>query len=141
MTIAPGMNQVSSRRVMLAQPGSSWDQQWLADVDAAFAPVGLVACRVYGRDQAAQCVQQGGLAAAVFWTERQWSDGLTLIRIVRSISRDLPCWLVGDDASRWALQEAFALRVTSVLARRVGPDELTSMLQRRLDRADENIGN
>ena len=141
MTVAARKDQTPNRRVMLARPGSSWDRQWLADVDAAFGSAGLVACRAYGGDETAQCVQSGGLAAAVFWTERQWGEGLTLIRIVRSISSDLPCWLVGDDASRWALQEAFALRVTSVLARCVEPGELTSMLQRRLDRAAENLGN
>lgn len=141
MSLDSGNSLGSHRRVMLAQQGLGWDRQWLADVDAAFAPVGLVACRTHGRDETAQCVQQGGLAAAVFWTEREWGDGLTLVRIVRSISLDLPCWLIGDDVSGWALQQAFALRVTSVLARRVEPVELTSMLQRRLDRASDVLVN
>lgn len=141
MTAGPRLGQPSGRRVMLASAGIGWDRQWLSDIDAAFAPKGLVACRVQGGDQALQCVQQGGLAAAVFWTERRWGDGLTLLRIVRSIDGQLPCWLVGDDASRWALQEALSLRVTSILARRVGPDELTELLQRRIARADENLGN
>jgi len=141
MTLAPENSGICHRRVMLARPGSSWDRQWLEDVDAAFGSAGLVACRAHGRDETALCVQTGGLAAAVLWTERQWGEGLSLIRIVRSINHDLPCWIVGDDASHWALQEAFSLRVTSVLTHRVGPGELTSTLQRRLDRAAENLGN
>lgn len=141
MTAGPRLGQLAGRRVMLASAGVGWDRQWLADVDASFAPAGMVACRVQGGEEALQCVQRGGLSAAVFWTERRWGDGLTLLRIVRSIDVDLPCWLVGDDASRWALQEALSLRVTSILARRVGPDELTELLQRRIARTDESSGN
>lgn len=140
MTLLPGLGNSSERRVMLATAGVSWDRRWLADVDAAFAPTGMVACRVQGGEEAVQCVKQGGLAAAVFWTERRWGDGLTLVRIVRSIDDELPCWLVGDDASRWALQEALSLRVTSVLARRIEVDQLTLMLQKRLLRGEENPG-
>lgn len=141
MTIRPGIDILGFRKVMLAQPGLGWDQQWLADIDAAFAPVGLVACRANTGDEAARFVEQGGLSAAVLWAAQQWNDGLNLVRIIRGIDRDLPCWLIGDGASRWALQEALALRVTSVLAHGVDAGELTIVLQRRLIRAAENIGN
>ncbi len=113
----------------------------MEEIDAAFAPLGLLACRVHTRLEAVQRVEGGGLSGAVLVTDDRSIDGLSLLRIIRSIDLELPCWLVADDADRRTLQEAFALRVTSVLTHRIGAGALTSALRRRLVGEPELNGN
>ncbi len=127
-----GGDVIGCRRVLLAHQQWPLDRRWYADIDEAFAPAGLLACRVHNGVEVVRRVEQGGLAGAVLVSDERCIDGLSLLRIIRSIDAVLPCWLVAEGPSRWTLQEALALRVASVIAPTVGADELTLALRKRL---------
>jgi hypothetical protein len=123
---------VAFRRVLLAHQQWPLDRRWYADIDEAFAPAGLLACRVHNRVEAVQRIEQGGLSGAVLVSDERCIEGLSLLRIIRSIDAELPCWLVAEGPSRWTLQEALALKVASVIAPSIGAMELTVALRKRL---------
>lgn len=127
-----GGEVVGFRRVMLAHQQWPLDRRWYADIDEAFAPAGLLACRVHDRLAAVRQVEAGGLAGAVLVSDEHCIDGLSILRIIRSIDAELPCWLVAEGPTRWTLQEALALRVASVITPTIGADELTLALCKRL---------
>jgi hypothetical protein len=129
---ATGKEVIGCRRVLLAHQAWPRDRRWYGDIDEAFAPVGLLACRAHTGGEAVRCVEQGGLAGAVLVSDERHIDGLSILRIIRSIDDRLPCWLVADGLTRWTLQEALALRVASVIVASVAPDELAVTLRKRL---------
>ncbi len=105
---------------------------WLDEVETFLRPSGLRVCRVHTRAEAICRVERGGLAAAVVIGDGRHIDGLSLLRVIRSIDVDLPCWLVTDDPRRATLEAALSLRVMSVFAHPVEVGDLTSALERLL---------
>ena len=118
---------------MLLAYGRYGDEaEYLRRADELFRSSGLVACRVHTGPDTIRRVERGGLAAAVVCGDRGQIDGLSLLRIIRSIDEELPCWLVIRDATRQTLEAALALRVTSVLTHPVEVGELILALRRVL---------
>ena len=77
-------------------------------------------------------VERGGWGGAVVIAGGRQSEGLSVLRAIRSIDRDLPCWLVTDDARRATLEAALALRVMSVFTHPVRVQDLTLALTKLL---------
>lgn len=112
---------------------------WLGDVDLALRSSGFVSCRAHSGPDTIKRVEQGGLAGAILIADQTRIHGLSLLRIIRSIDLELPCWLVTPEASRQVLEAALALHVTSVITYPVEVNELTLGLRKHL--MDTNFGN
>ena len=134
MTLAPSF--VPKRRILFAFGEQVVGSRWLGHIDAAFEPTGLIVCPARTGPETIRCVEEGGLSAAVVVEDQRAIDGLSLLRIIRSIDRVLPCWLLTEDTRRTTLETALALQVTSVLTSSIGPGELAATLCRRLLTAD-----
>ena len=81
-------------------------------------------CRAHTGPDTILRVEQGGLGAAVICADHARIDGLSVLRIIRSIDMELPCWLVTKDTTRQTLQTALSLRVTSVVTH---PDRVSAL--------------
>jgi CheY-like chemotaxis protein len=134
MTISPCL--LTKRRILFAFGEQGLGPRWLGDVGAAFEPTGLVVCPARTGPDTIRCVEEGGLSAAVVVEDQRSIDGLSLLRIIRSIDNALPCWLLTQDVRRTTLEAALALRVTSVLTSTIEPGQLAATLFRRLAGVD-----
>jgi len=130
-----GMN----RRILFARAQDALAPFWFNELDQSLTPSGFQVCRVHDGTETIRRVERGGLAAAVLWEDEQIIDALSLLRIIRSITLTLPCWVVTDDASRHTMQTALGLRAAGVLSRPVGASDLGLALRKRLmDQAESN---
>lgn len=134
MTNLVRCDSVPAREVLVARGRGGGVWQWYDDIEARFQPVGLSVVRVHTSPDAVRRVEQGGLAGAVLVTDGRRIDGLSLLRIIRSIDAQLPCWLVTSDTTRYTLQAALALRATSVIHDSTGARELSLALRNALIR-------
>lgn len=103
---------------------------WVRDVGQVLRPAGMTLTCVASRGGSLDRVRLGGLAAAVVVAERRAYDGLSLLRTIRSISVELPCWLVTEAPSRVTLQTAMGLRGVGVVSSPVDADALAAALRR-----------
>lgn len=113
---------------------TSDEPHWLRAVGKALSSAGLCVLRAQFGDETIRRVEGGGLAAAVVVADQVRSDGISLLRIIRSIDVRLPCWLVVPRTTRQVLEAALALQVTSVMTHPVEVDELALGLTRVLGR-------
>lgn len=120
------------RDVLISHRLQGGGLRWLNEVDTGLRPTGLRVCRVHTRAETICRVEHGGLAGAVVIADGRQIEGLSLLRTIRSIDRDLPCWLVTDDTRRATLEAALALRVMSVFTHPVRVEDLTLALTRLL---------
>ncbi|MBI1826493.1 MAG: hypothetical protein HY287_08180 [Planctomycetes bacterium] len=134
MTLSPTERATTRRRLLFAYGRLVIAPQWYDDLDAHFRPVGLEVCRTRSGSDAIDRIEQGGLAGAVLVADDHEIQGLSLVRIIRSIDAVLPCWLVTDAASRATLEAALALRVASVITRPSGPEDIRLPVDRVLHR-------
>jgi CheY-like chemotaxis protein len=130
---------IPKRRILFAFGEHVVGPRWMGDIDAAFEPTGLVICPAHSGPETIRRIEEGGLSAAVVLEDQRSIDGLSLLRIIRSIDRVLPCWLLTGDTRRATLETALALHVTSVLTSSIGPGELAATLCRRLLCADGEL--
>jgi CheY-like chemotaxis protein len=137
VTLTPSF--VPKRRILFAFGEQVVGPRWLGNIDAAFEPTGLVICPAHSGPETIRRIEEGGLSAAVVVEDQRSIDGLSLLRIIRSIDRVLPCWLLTEDTRRTTLETALALHVTSVLTSSIGPGELAATLCRRLLIADGEL--
>jgi len=110
---------------------------WLGELSGFLAPAGVVFTRVHTGADAVLRVEQGGLAGAMVIADPVQIDGLSLLRLIRSVDGTLPCWLVIEHTTRRTLQVALSLGVVSVIAQPVRVDELTFAMKRVLIHAGE----
>ena len=110
------LNDARPRAVLIAHDPSAEGLEWIDEVRSVLEPDGLLVRRTHSAEDTARCVERGGLAAAVLVAGGGRMNGLSVLRIVRSIDVVLPCWLVALRTDRSTLQAALALRVTSVIA-------------------------
>ena len=130
MTITPGI--IPKRRILFAFGEQVVGPRWIGDVGAAFEPTGLVVCPARSGPETIRRIEEGGLSAAVVVEDQRAIDGLSLLRIIRSIDHALPCWLLTQDVRRTTLEAALALHVTSVLTSSIEPGQLAATLCQRL---------
>lgn len=132
MTSNPTIQDIPRRRVLLAYEQSGAGARWLGGVEPWLAPVGIDVCRAHTPPDTIRRIERGGLSAAVLCTDGSGFDGLSLMRIIRSIDGRLPCWLVLPDTSRQMLEEALMLKVSSVFTLAVPAQQLTLAMRRVL---------
>lgn len=130
MEIAPQAYLTDRPQVLFAYEPAGRDLDWVCGVDRTLTTRGCRVWRAHSGEETIRRVEQGRLSAAVLTAHRQSIDVLSLLRIIRSIDVDLPCWLVMEDANRWALETALSLRATGVIGYPVDGPELSLALAR-----------
>lgn len=105
---------------------------WFGEVREVLRPLGLAFFRAYSGAEAIWRVERQGLAAAVLVADRTQIEPLSLLRIIRSIDWELPCWLVAEEATQQTLKAAMALRVRSVMTHPIAVNEFTQSLKKVL---------
>ena len=123
---------IRSRRILLAFGEQGDAPAWVHAADEAFQPLGYLLFRTRTGPETIRRIEEGGLAAAVVVEDQGAIDGLSLLRIIRSIDRELPCWLLTHDMRRQTLESALALQVMSVFSREIEVAELVDAFRRRL---------
>ena len=132
MTTLPTMDSLAPRTVLLSHALPSEGPRWLRDVGDELRPSGFVFCRAHSGPETIRRVEQGRLAAAILVEDRRQIDGLSLLRIIRSIDMELPCWLVTEYTTRQMLQAALSLSVTGVVTHPIDVAALAQALRRLL---------
>lgn len=133
MTNLPNPEPSHTRTVLLSHMQYGTGASWVGGLDEAFRPCGLTLFRATTRAAALNTVEKGGLAAAILIDDRPRVDGLTLLRLIRSIDMILPCWLVTAKATRRTLEAALNLSVCGVMETPTDVIEFTRTLVRYLD--------
>ncbi len=133
MTNLPNLEPSHTRTVLLSDTQCGTGSSWVGGLDEALRPCGLTLFRANTRAAALDTVEKGGLAAAILIDDRPRVDGLTLLRLIRSIDLILPCWLVTAKATRRTLEAALNLSVCGVVETPTDVMEFTRTLARYLD--------
>lgn len=120
------------REVLLALSDPACDPSWVGPVAAELPAMDFRWCRLPTGPDVVRRVERGGLSAALLVTDHAVGECLSLLRIIRSIDRRLPCWFITPIASRQILEEALALSVISVMTHPVEVTELTLGLRKAL---------
>lgn len=123
MTIPPNSPIHANREILISLRLIGTDGGWIDRVRDLGGPPGFAVCRTTCGADAVQRVELGGLAAAIVADPRP-ADALTVVRMIRSVDRRLPCWLITERASRQALEAALSLEVVSVITH---PGELNRL--------------
>lgn len=105
---------------------------WIQRLDENLRLEGLSLRHAHTQTEAVAFVERRAPRAVVVSSDRQRIDGLSLLRIIRSLNAQLPCWLITDDANRRMLEVALAMHVISVLHHPVNGEELSIALKRVL---------
>ncbi|MCH8148821.1 MAG: response regulator [Planctomycetes bacterium] len=133
MTNLPNIDPSHTRTVLLSHSQDGTASSWARGLDEALRPCGLTLFRVKTRAAALATVEKGGLAAAILIDDRPRVDGITLLRLIRSIDLVLPCWLVTAKATRRTLEAALNLSVCGVMETPTDAIEFTRTLATYLD--------
>ncbi|MFQ5414685.1 MAG: hypothetical protein ACE5E6_09535 [Phycisphaerae bacterium] len=129
------LRQDGEREVLVSQRAALDACGWLSDMAGRLRAFDLVVTPARSSRETIERVESGGLAGAVLVGDPVEIDGLSLLRVVRSIDAELPCWLVAAYAGRHTIQTALALRATGVLAQPVDVSALSMALLSVLARA------
>ena len=126
---------------MMLRPGSTGGKQvltsllpgrsaprWLGDLGIGLRPAGLSIMPAYSESETIARIERGNLAAAIVVADDRQTDGVSLLRIIRSIDGVLPCWLVATDPTRQSLQTALSLHVRGVITHPIDVGGLTLAL-------------
>lgn len=132
MTNLPTMDSLAPRTVLLSHALPCEGPRWLRDVGDELRPSGFVFCRAHSGPDTIRRIEQGRLAAAILVEDRLQIDGLSLLRIIRSIDMKLPCWLVTEHATRRTLETALSLSVTGVMTQPIDVATLVQALRKLL---------
>ncbi|MEK6676783.1 MAG: hypothetical protein AABZ47_14160 [Planctomycetota bacterium] len=131
--IVPQLFATRGGREILVAAHREWTESyWLADLDSCLQPTGFSLRRCDLGADTVERVAGGGVAGAVVITEHRWADTLSMLRVIRSINLELPCWLIADEPTGPVLQTALALRVNGVMCPPVTPVSLSLTLTRVL---------
>lgn len=129
VTLAPKTRLEPAGEVLLAHRRFGDEIRWCDELESTLRRARLSFFRAHSGREVVRRVERGGLAAAVLVGDEREIDGLSILRIVRSIDAALPCWLVMRRMSRHTLQTAFSLRVSSVIHYASGADDLSVALR------------
>lgn len=113
------------RTLLLAHSRHAVGTGWLREAGTVLKPSGWLVHRTHTGAETIARVEEGGLSAAVLIADQTQIDGMSLLRIIRSIDVSLPCWLVAESPTRQMLEQALTLRVTSVISR---PGEMNGLM-------------
>jgi DNA-binding NtrC family response regulator len=124
-------------RVLIGDADLAWCDHVGRVVGAAagFAPVVAAS-----GEQALGLVGRGAVDAAILGVRLERSDGLTVLRLIRTIDAGLPCVLVSRQTGRRLLQDALSLAAFSVVRSPVDDRVLADVANRLLERFLRRFG-
>ncbi len=93
-------------------------------------PNGIAVHRASSGRQAIEIVERGQAQLAVVGMDLPRMDGLSVLRIIRSIDRQLPCVVVAGQPSGRVFQQALELEAYSVIAEPVDAGLLVELVAR-----------
>jgi DNA-binding response OmpR family regulator len=106
-------------RVLVSDAGPVQRDDWVRSLSVYLEPRSVQVERVFTGRDAIGLVERGGIDAAILSSELPAMDGLSVLRIIRSLDSRLPCVMIVGDASKRTLQQALELQAYSVLIRPV----------------------
>jgi DNA-binding response OmpR family regulator len=116
------------RQLLVSHGEEPDDSDWVGGLTSYLEPRRVGVHRAFTGQQTIGLVKRGGIDAAVLSCQLPRMDGLSVLRIIRSIDADLPCVMVTADASKRTLQRALELQAYTVLTRPVNLTALTRVL-------------
>lgn len=132
MTLTPGFELIARREVLVSHGRPVCGPRWLRDLGDELRPVGVVLTHTHSGPDTICRIEHGGLSGAILVGDQRGIDGLSILRIIRSIDVDLPCWLVAERTTPRTLQTALSLGARSVITYPVEVRELTLALSKVL---------
>jgi len=133
MTLRPTVGTASFGQVLIAHGQYSASSGRLNEAEPLLRSIGLGIARAYTLEDAILRVERGGLAGAVLCGDGSSGlDGISMLRIVRAIARELPCWLVTHHVTRQRLEAALSLSVVSVIPEPLDVNHLSIVLRKKL---------
>ena len=130
LTLTPQSRWPAGREMLLSYDAPAGGLGWLREMVSTLALSGVALTRPHTGPDTIRRVELGGLMVAVLVADTGAIDGLSILRIIRSIDGALPCWLVTQDTTRRALQEALSLRATRIITQPCEGVELARALQK-----------
>lgn len=103
---------------------------WVDGLSGWLEPNGIAVHRASSGRQAIDIVERGQAQIAVVGMDLPRMDGLSVLRIIRSIDQRLPCVLVAGQPSGHVFQQALELEAYSVIAEPVDPGLLVDLVIR-----------
>ena len=116
------------RRVLISHGERSVEGDWVGGIAGYLKPRHVNVYRAYTGPEAIGFVERGGIDAAILSTDLPRMDGLSVLRIIRSIDVGLPCVVVTADASKRTLQRALELQAYTVITQPVNLAALTRVM-------------
>lgn len=114
---------------------ASWESELLARLQPGWAEVS----HAFSGTEVVRIVETGLVDLALV-ADAPRLDGLSVLRMIRSIDARLPCVLVADGPDRRWLEAALALRAESVFSPPVDVDQMCGLLGRLLGSAVREAG-
>ena len=110
--------------------GNHLSPGWAEGLSGWLEPNGIAVHRASSGRQAIEIVERGQAQLAVVGMDLPRMDGLSVLRIIRSIDRQLPCVLVAGQPSGHLFQQALELEAYSVIAEPVDAGLLVELVAR-----------
>jgi CheY-like chemotaxis protein len=104
--------------------------RWVDALATRLQPRGVAVRQADTGRQAIRIVEEGGISLVILDAETPQLDGLSALRIIRSIDRALPCLLVAENPSGYVIRQALALQAYSVVAEPVDEGLLMDVVTR-----------
>lgn len=120
---APG--PFSAGRLLISRTAGAAQEGWVGGITSYLAERCIEVERVHTGREAISLVERGGIDAAILSDDLPRMDGLSVLRMIRSVDARLPCVMVAAEASPRTLQQALALRAYSVVTEPVDLAALT----------------
>ena len=103
------------KRLLISQADRAGEGEWISGLTEYLEPYPIEVRRAYTGQETIGLVEGGRIDAAILATELPRMDGLSVLRIIRSLNAELPCVMLTADASRRILQRALELGAYSVV--------------------------
>lgn len=110
--------------------GNRLSPGWAQGLSGWLEPNGIAVHWASSGRQAIEIVERGQAQLAVVGMDLPRMDGLSVLRIIRSIDRQLPCVLVAGQPSGHLFQQALELEAYSVIAEPVDAGLLVDLVAR-----------
>ncbi len=131
MMMAPSVGRLDARgRQVLVSQARRAPASWVDGLAAHLRGRGIGVRRAFDGPESIRIVETGAIDLAVLSADLPRMDGLSVLRIIRSINQSLPCVFVAKCPTRRLLEQALALRAFSVLPAPVDTAILTELVER-----------
>jgi len=129
MALGWGHEESRPRQVLVSQSRRA-PAGWVDGLTERLRPRGIEVRRAFDGPQSIRIVETGTIDLAVLSADLPRMDGLSVLRIIRSIDEALPCVFVAAKPTRRLLEQALALHAFTVLSAPVDAATVTDLVER-----------